>query len=244
MEQFARRIDEDDGVGFYDLEGKRVTEKPGRQADPESPGGSDDSGELTLRAAREVLRHEATMIQAMLNRLGKDFVRVVDRIRASEGRVVVTGLGKSGLVGRKIAATFASTGTPAFFVHATEALHGDAGMVLPEDVMVAISNSGETVEVVEFARMARARGTVVIALVGSSDSTLAREADEVLDVGVEREADPLNLAPTASTTATMAMGDALSIALMALRDFRSDDFLLSHPGGSLGLGLPGLHVDG
>jgi arabinose-5-phosphate isomerase len=191
-----------------------------------------------LLAAREVLRHEAAMLHVLLDRLDHRFVRVVERIEAAEGRVVVTGLGKSGLVGRKIAATFASTGTPAFFVHATEALHGDAGMVLGADLMVAISNSGETAEVVQFARMSRERGIVVIALTGSTDSTLGREADEVIDVGVLREADPHDLAPTASTTATMAMGDALSIALMALRGAGPDSFLRNHPGGSLGQQAP------
>lgn len=203
----------------------------------DNSGGATGRADLGLRAAKDVLRHEATMIQAMVDRLGEDFERVVDRLHAAEGRVVVTGLGKSGIVGRKIAATLASTGTPAFFVHAADALHGDAGMVLPEDVMLAISNSGETAEVVAFTRMVRARGTVVVALVGSTDSTLGREADEVLDVGVEREADPLNLAPTASTTATISMGDALSVALMALGDFGSEDFLRNHPGGSLGYHL-------
>jgi arabinose-5-phosphate isomerase len=197
-------------------------------------GSTDDPELRSLRVAREVLQHEAAMIEAMSGRLGEGFTRTVDRIQAANGRIVVTGLGKSGLVGRKIAATFASTGTPAFFVHAAEALHGDAGMVLPEDVLIALSNSGETAEVVRFARMAKERGTVVIALVGSPGSTLGREADEVLDVGVEREADPLNLAPTASTTATIAMGDALCVALMALRGFRPEDFLRDHPGGSLG----------
>jgi len=174
------------------------------------------------------------MLQVMLDRLDDGFARVVERIEAVEGRVVVTGLGKSGLVGRKIAATLASTGTPAFFVHAAEALHGDAGMVLGADVLVAISNSGETAEVVQFARMARERGTVVIAFTGDMDSTLGREADETLNIGVDREADPHGLAPTASTMVAMAVGDALSIALMALRGDGPDSFLRNHPGGALG----------
>lgn len=174
------------------------------------------------------------MLQVMLERLDDGFVRVVEQIEAAEGRVAVTGLGKSGLVGRKIAATLASTGTPAFFVHAAEALHGDAGMVLGADLMIAISNSGETAEVVQFARMAHERGTVVIALTGITDSTLGREADETLNIGVDREADPHGLAPTASTMVTMAVGDALSIALMALREDGPDLFLRNHPGGSLG----------
>jgi arabinose-5-phosphate isomerase len=150
------------------------------------------------------------------------------------GRVIVTGLGKSGLVGRKIAATLASTGTPAFFVHAGEAHHGDAGMVLRGDVLIAISNSGETHEVIEFAKLAKARGVTVIAMSGGNASTLTSIADECLFCGVEREADPLDLAPTASTAATMALGDALGVALMVVRGFTAADFLSNHPAGSLG----------
>lgn len=194
----------------------------------------DDTETLTLRTAREALAHEAAMIGALVDRIGASFVRAVELIRSCNGRVAVTGLGKSGHVGRKIAATFASTGTPAFFVHAAEAHHGDAGMLLPGDVLVAISNSGETHEVVEFARMSHARGIAVIAFSGSRDSSLAREADEFVDIGVEREADPLDLTPTASTTTTMAMGDALCIALMGLREFLPDAFLQTHPAGALG----------
>jgi arabinose-5-phosphate isomerase len=174
------------------------------------------------------------MILLSVDRLDESFARVVDRLRTVEGRVVVTGLGKSGLVGRKIAATLASTGTPSFFVHAAEALHGDAGMVLASDVLVAISNSGETAEVVSFARIARDRGLVVVALTGVADSTLGREADECLDVRVEREADPNGLAPTASTTVAMAIGDALSVALMTARGTNAEAFLSNHPGGTLG----------
>jgi arabinose-5-phosphate isomerase len=187
-----------------------------------------------LEVARHVLKHEAAMILLSVERLDESFARVVERLRTAEGRIVVTGLGKSGLVGRKIAATLASTGTPSFFVHAAEALHGDAGMVLASDVLVAISNSGETSEVVSFARIARDRGLVVVALTGVADSTLGREADECLDVRVEREADPDDLAPTASTTVAMAIGDALSVALMAARGTSAETFLSNHPGGSLG----------
>jgi len=190
--------------------------------------------EASLEAAREVLRHEAATINANVDRLDTRFVRVIERIESIEGRVVLTGLGKSGLVGRKIAATLASMGTPAFFVHATEALHGDAGMVLPTDLLVAISKSGETAEVVEFSRMVHRRGTAVVALTTSTTSTLGREADEVLEVYVEREADPYDLAPTASASATMAMGDALSVALVVLRGGGPDDFFSTHPAGSLG----------
>jgi arabinose-5-phosphate isomerase len=184
--------------------------------------------------ARQVLKHEAAMILLSVERLDESFARVVERLRTAEGRIVVTGLGKSGLVGRKIAATLASTGTPSFFVHATEALHGDAGMVLASDVLVAISNSGETAEVVSFVRIARERGLVVVALTGVPDSTLGREADECLDVSVEHEADPHDLAPTASTTVAMAIGDALSVALMAARGTSAESFLSNHPGGTLG----------
>jgi arabinose-5-phosphate isomerase len=187
-----------------------------------------------LADARMALEHEATMVRRMGDRLGRPFVDAVTLIRAATGRVGVTGLGKSGLVGRKVAATLASTGTPAYFVHAGEALHGDAGMLLAEDVLLAISNSGETTEVVGFARMARERGVSVIALNGAEGSTLAREADVWLDVAVEREADPLGLAPTASTTATMAMGDALALALMGAAGRGREDFLRQHPGGELG----------
>jgi arabinose-5-phosphate isomerase len=201
-------------------------------------GGVDDRmsapRDRILDVGRTALRHEAKMVETMAARLGGSFAHAVMQIMDAKGRVAVTGLGKSGLVGRKIAATLASTGTPAFFVHATEALHGDSAMVLQDDVLLAISNSGETVEVVGFARMVRARGTAVIALTGDTASTLGREADVFLDIGVEREADPLNLAPTASTTVTLALGDALAIALMQLRGYRPEDFLRHHPGGGLG----------
>jgi arabinose-5-phosphate isomerase len=203
------------------------------------PAGREDGGEnarasLTLRAATDALRHESAMVAALADRLGPSFVRAVEMVRSCEGRVVVTGLGKSGLVGRKIAATLASTGTPAFFVHAAEAHHGDAGMVLPQDLLLAISNSGETDEVVAFARLAHARGSAVIAFASSSESSLGREADEFVDIGVQHEADPLDMTPTASTAATMAMGDALCIALMVLKGFGTEDFLQTHPGGAIG----------
>jgi arabinose-5-phosphate isomerase len=193
-----------------------------------------DRGDRILEVGCAALRLEATMVEAVAARLDRSFVDAVELIMRSEGRVVVTGIGKSGLVGRKIAATLASTGTPAFFVHAGEAHHGDAGMVLADDVLIAISNSGETHEVVGFVEMVRARGTAVIALSRAADSTLGRAAEVSLDVGVEREADPLDLAPTASTTVTIAVGDALAIALMDLRGFGKEDFLRDHPGGALG----------
>jgi D-arabinose 5-phosphate isomerase GutQ len=156
------------------------------------PAGREDGGEnarasLTLRAATDALRHESAMVVALADGLDLSFVRAVEMVRSCEGRVVVTGLGKSGLVGRKIAATLASTGTPAFFVHAAEAHNGDAGMVLPQELLLAISNSGETDEVVAFARLAHARGSVVIAFASSSRSLLGREADEFVDIGVQHE---------------------------------------------------------
>jgi len=158
----------------------------------------------------------------------------VECIARARGRVIVTGLGKSGLVGLKIAATMSSLGSPAHFVHSTDALHGDAGVLLAEDVPIAISNSGESDEVIGFAKMARARGADVIALTGVVDSALASVAVEVIVIPIEREADPHDLAPTASTTATMAVGDALSIALMTASGFDRDSFLINHPGGSIG----------
>jgi arabinose-5-phosphate isomerase len=193
-----------------------------------------DRAERILDVGRAALHHEFAMIEAVAARLDRTFVDAVELIMNADGRVAVTGIGKPGLVGRKIAATLASTGTPAFFVHAAEAHHGDAGMVLADDVLLAISNSGETAEVVSFAGMVRARGTAVIALTGSADCALASNANVCLDIGVEREADPLDLAPTASTTVTIAVGDALAIALMELRGFAREDFLRDHPGGALG----------
>jgi arabinose-5-phosphate isomerase len=195
------------------------------------------SSDLSLNAARETVRQEAEAVAALVSRLDANFTAVVDAMLACPGRVVVCGLGKSGLIGRKIAATLASTGTPAVFVHAAEALHGDSGMVMKGDVMLALSASGETTEVCQFAALANARGVTVIALTGGADSTLAKMSAYVLDIGVLREADPLNLAPTASTTVTLAMGDALASALMVRRGFTETDFAGFHPAGSLGARL-------
>lgn len=163
----------------------------------------------------------------------------IELIRKASGRVVVSGLGKSGHIGAKIAATLASTGTPALFVHAAEALHGDSGAVTEQDVAILISYSGETAEVCQFGRMLAAAQVPVIAMTGRAGSTLALQSDVVLSIAVEREADPLNLAPTASTTATLAVGDALAVALMVISGFGVDDFALRHPGGSLGAQLAG-----
>jgi len=185
------------------------------------------------RAAR-VLSIEAESILALRDRLGDSFGKAVDLLLAAPGKVVVTGMGKSGIVGRKIASTLASTGTPAFFLHPAEGIHGDIGMVHEGDVVVALSNSGETAEVTALLPAFKRLGLPLIALTGVPASTLGRYADAVLDVAVKEEACSLGLAPTSSTTATMALGDALAVALLDLRGFTAEDFALFHPGGSLG----------
>ncbi|WP_186106041.1 KpsF/GutQ family sugar-phosphate isomerase [Burkholderia gladioli] len=187
-----------------------------------------------LESARQVFDIESRALAGVAARLDASFEQAVELILASKGRVVVCGMGKSGIVGRKIAATLSSTGTPAFFMHPGEAYHGDLGMVTPGDVFLAISNSGETDEVIKLIPFLRGNGNVLIALTGNSASTLARAARVHLDVGVEREACPLQLAPTASTTATLAMGDALAVTLMRARGFQPEHFARFHPGGSLG----------
>lgn len=189
---------------------------------------------MIIEQAKNVLAVEAAAIEALIPRIGQDFSQAVDVILACTGRVIVTGMGKSGLVGRKIAATFASTGTPAFFLHPAEAIHGDLGMVTADDVVLALSHSGETSEVLSILPILRRIGARIIALSGRQTSTLAQNADVFLDVAVEREACPLGLAPTASTTAALAMGDALAVALLSVRKFTPEEFALYHPGGSLG----------
>ncbi|MBW2090765.1 MAG: KpsF/GutQ family sugar-phosphate isomerase [Deltaproteobacteria bacterium] len=188
---------------------------------------------MVIKEAQEVLRIEAEGILALIDRIGPEFTEAVELIYNSNGRVIVTGIGKSGIVGRKIAATLNSTGTPALSLHPVEALHGDLGMVTSSDILLALSHSGET-EVNEIVPIVRAQGVKVIAMTGNMESTLARNADLILDVGVAREACPLGLAPTASTTAATAMGDALAVALINRRQFNSDDFKRFHPGGNLG----------
>ena len=185
-------------------------------------------------SARRTIELEAKAIQALAPRLGNEFDKACDLILSCGGRVVVIGMGKSGHVGRKIAATLASTGTPAFFVHPAEASHGDMGMLTKDDLAVCISNSGSTAEVVNLVPLIKALGIKMIAMTGKSDSALATAADAHLDVGVETEACPLDLAPTSSTTATLVMGDALAIALLESRGFSAEDFAFSHPGGALG----------
>ena len=187
-----------------------------------------------LRQAREVIQIEAEAVQGLLDRLDENFVRAVETLLSCDGRVVVTGIGKSGLVGRKIVATLTSTGTPAIFLHPVEGLHGDLGMVTPKDIILAISNSGETAEIINLLPSLQKIGAKIISLTGGLDSTLAQNSQIVIDVGVEREACPLGLAPTSSTTATLVIGDALAVSLMRQRKFGESDFALFHPGGSLG----------
>ena len=184
--------------------------------------------------ARRVLGVERDALAALLPRIDAGFARACHLLLGCRGRVVVTGMGKSGHIGGKIAATLASTGTPAFFVHPGEASHGDLGMITRDDAVIAISNSGETAEVLTILPLIKRMGVPLVSMTGRPASTLAKAADVHLDVSVEQEACPLNLAPTASTTATLAMGDALAVALLEARGFTPEDFALSHPGGTLG----------
>jgi arabinose-5-phosphate isomerase len=190
--------------------------------------------ERLLAMADRVLRLEAESIAALRSRLDDRFIEAVGLLRRCRGRVIVTGMGKSGLIGRKIAATLASTGTPAYFLHPAEGVHGDIGMMAREDVVLALSNSGETDEVLAVLPAIKRLGALLILLTGSTASTLAGQADVVLDVGVDEEACPMNLAPTSSTTAALAMGDALAMALLDLRGVRAEDYAALHPRGSLG----------
>jgi len=189
---------------------------------------------MTLERAKRVLLIEAEAVRTLAERLGEDFLRALEILKNCSGKVVVTGMGKSGLVCQKVAATFASTGTPAFFLHPAEGLHGDLGMVSRGDVVLALSNSGETEEILELLPYFRRFSLPLIAMVGRKESTLAKNADVVLDVSVKEEACPYNLVPTASTTAMLAMGDALALALLEERGFKPEDFALRHPAGSLG----------
>lgn len=194
------------------------------------------SRDLTGRAGR-VLSVEAEGILGLREKLDPNFTRAVELLLSAPGKVIVTGMGKSGLIGRKIAATLASTGTPAFFLHPAEGLHGDIGMVLEGDIVIALSNSGETQEVVRLLPIFKRLGLSLIALTGNPGSTLARHADAVIDVGVREEACPMGLAPTASTTAALAMGDAISVVLFEEKGFSAQDFAMLHPAGALGLKL-------
>jgi arabinose-5-phosphate isomerase len=188
----------------------------------------------TLDLARKVLRTEAAAIMSLVDRIGVEFERAVQLLFDCRGRVVVTGMGKSGIICRKIAATFSSTGTAAFFLHPAEAIHGDLGALRDEDVVVAMSHSGETHELIRLLESIRRMGARLIAITGEPHSTLARAADVMLDCGVAEEACPMNLAPTASTTAALALGDALAMTLLVRRGFREQDFASLHPGGKLG----------
>ena len=190
--------------------------------------------EAKLQRAREVLQIEAEAILALKDRIGEEFLQLVDMILSLHGKVVVTGVGKSGIVGRKLVATMSSTGTPAVYLDATGALHGDLGMLAEGDLLIAISNSGEASELLNVVFAARNLGVKIAAFTGAGESTLAENSDLVLDVGVVREACPLGLAPTASTTATLAMGDALAMVLMQTIGFTSKQYARFHPGGDLG----------
>ena len=184
--------------------------------------------------AKRVLRIEADAVAALVSRIDEQFEKAVEMVLKCRGRVVVTGMGKSGLIGKKIAATLASTGTPALFLHPAEGIHGDLGMVTRGDTVIALSNSGETEEISRMLPSLKRLDIKIIALTGNPESTLAKNSDVVIDVGVKEEACPLGLAPTASTTATLAMGDALAVALLDQRGFKEEDFACFHPGGALG----------
>ncbi len=194
-----------------------------------------------LRLGKQVMQTERDEISALLSRINDDFARACDILLNCEGRVVVTGMGKSGHIGGKIAATLASTGTPAFFVHPGEASHGDLGMITRQDVVLALSNSGNTAEIATIIPILKRFGVPLISLTGDADSILASAADVNLDVSVSKEACPHDLAPTSSTTVALVMGDALAVTLLQARGFTAEDFALSHPGGSLGKRLL-LHV--
>jgi arabinose-5-phosphate isomerase len=200
----------------------------------QAPASSAFDAERALQHARETFDIEAKALLGLKARLGPEFAHAVKAMLDCTGRVVVMGMGKSGHVGRKIAATLASTGTPAMFVHPAEASHGDLGMVTPQDVVLAISNSGEVDELTTILPALKRVGVTLVAITGRAESTLGKHADFTLNSAVDEEACPLNLAPTASTTAQMALGDALAVALLDARGFREEDFARSHPGGSLG----------
>ena len=189
---------------------------------------------MSQEQAKRVLRIEADAVARLIDRVDENFDKAVDLIMGCRGRVVVTGMGKSGHIGNKIAATLASTGTPALFLHPAEGIHGDLGMVTKGDIVIALSNSGETEELSRMLPSLKRIGIRIIALTGNPDSTLAKSSDVVIDVGVKEEACPLGLAPTASTTATLAMGDALAVVLLDRRGFKEEDFACYHPGGALG----------
>jgi arabinose-5-phosphate isomerase len=213
---------------------------PSQVSAPATP--NDERGRRTLELAREVFEIEARGITALINRLDDSFVRAHELMLGCRGRVVVTGMGKSGHIGSKIASTLASTGTPAFFMHPGEASHGDLGMIASDDVVLALSNSGESIEILTILPSLKRRGVGLIAMTGNPASTMATQADVHLNAAVDQEACPLNLAPTASTTAALALGDALAVTLLDARGFGADDFARTHPGGILGRRLL-VHVE-
>ncbi|NVN98732.1 MAG: KpsF/GutQ family sugar-phosphate isomerase [Geobacteraceae bacterium] len=189
---------------------------------------------MIIEEAKKVIRIEAEALLALADSIDSSFEQAVKTILSAKGRVIVTGMGKSGLIGQKIASTMASTGTPAFFLHPAEALHGDLGMIIRGDVVIAISNSGETEEVLRILPIVKRIGAELVSMTGKPSSTLAKAGDIHLNIAIKEEACPLGLAPTASTTATLAMGDALAVALLVERGFKAEDFALFHPGGALG----------
>jgi arabinose-5-phosphate isomerase len=225
------------GTDCWDTSGNGYTWRMQARSD-EATNGATTRGAVApdraLTLARQVLATEAAAIDALSARLGAAFVAAVAMLFACEGRVVVSGIGKSGHIARKLAATLASTGTPAFFVHPAEASHGDLGMITPDDVVVMVSNSGETDELVTLTPHIKREGARMVAITGNEQSSLAQAADVHLDAAVDAEACPLGLAPTASTTAALALGDALALALLDARGFSAEDFARSHPGGTLG----------
>lgn len=187
--------------------------------------------------AKEVLQIEADSIVNLIDRIGSDFEDAINILHSCKGRVIVTGMGKSGHIGKKIAATLSSTGTPSYFLHPAESTHGDSGLITRDDVVIAISNSGETAELMNLLPLIERFGVKMVAMTGKKESTLGKKADVVLDISVEKEACPLGKAPTASTTATLAMGDAIAICLLKKRGFTEEDFLMFHPSGALGRGV-------
>lgn len=187
-----------------------------------------------IEIAKQVIQTEIQGLDYMSSRIGLDFEKAIEAIISTTGRTIICGMGKSGIIGKKIAASFASTGTPSFFMHPGEAFHGDLGMVKPEDIFIAISNSGETDEVLKLLPFLRDNGNYIIAITGKDESTLAKHAHCHLDIAVPKEACPLQLAPTTSTTATLVLGDALTVALMDKRNFQPENFARFHPGGNLG----------
>ena len=187
-----------------------------------------------IQLAKKVLSVEADAVKKLIPRINRDFERALDLLEHASGRVIITGMGKPGFIGRKMAATLASTGTPSLFLHPAEAIHGDLGMVTKQDVVIAISNSGETEEITRLLSTLKKIGSKLIALTGNLKSTLAKNSDVVLNIGIAKEACPWNLAPTATTTAALAMGDALAVCLAKRKGFKEEDFAFLHPGGSLG----------